>query len=834
MRISSLLLVCLSFGTFLQGEELPREGGSLALEASIMKSNLFSKDEEEKKREEEQANCCPDLHYMHAAVRHIEAGGIGYTQGYTTVEGFFANDVSDWHVMPFLDVRGHIFNNNGGALNVGIGARKIWGCRAYGFNFYYDYRSTRRKDFNQIGAGFETLGSLWDLRFNGYLPVGGSVSHPYDAQFAGFSGNFVLVDQKFRFAMKGVDGEIGFHSGKTTNFDFYTAAGAYYFKGHIGKGAVGGKVRASACYKEFVTLELSDSYDTVFHNNFQGQITFSVPFGPKVRPRVTQSCCPDTCDFATTLAMRMTQPVVRQEIIVVDKKKKGKVLTDTSFIFVNNQAHSNGTFESPYPTLVQAQNNSVPGDIIYVYPGDGTTNGMNAGITLQNGQSLWGSGTSHVLSTRAGFITIPQMTPNAPLITNTAGNVVTLAVNNNVSGMNINGSGLTNGIFGTSPGNVSVSHCTISGAFSTAGIDLNYVTGGGNTASFDSLTINNTVYEGIRVYTETTYTGNMNVAVTNSNFTGCEYSMDLEGLNSGPYLFNVNIVNNIVMGDRTYPIYVYAYGSAASPSVWTVTNNQFLASQSGPYIYTEGAGPMQVSLSQNIMTGTVAYPEVYLENGGASTFVMDGNTFNNNGEYAMYCYVEGAQYNVSITNNSFNNNGDYGCYIDLDDALCNATFTNNTFNGNGEYGLYADFYNSTQSTLTIANNTFNNNTDYGFYAEFDETAQGTVMMSNNTFNNNGIYGCYFDNYDVFNANFQSNTFNDNPSGGLYLYVDGVSSCVELNGNSATGNAGLDYFIEGVTPVFVAPCNYQQTNTGIFTLTGTTTIVNQCTSPTVCP
>ena len=218
---------------------------------------------------------------MRAAVRHIEAGGVGYNHGYTTLEAFFATDPNNWTVMPFLDLRGHAFNTGKFAANVGLGGRTIWGDRVYGLNAYYDYRDGHHKGYSQVSAGLETLGKLWDLRFNGYLPVGGKVSRPYSRAFAGFSGHSVLVARKFEYSMKGVDGELGFHFGKTTDFDFYAAAGSYYFTGHFGKAAIGVKARVAAYYKDYVTLELSNSYDAVFHDNVQGQITLSMPFGPK-------------------------------------------------------------------------------------------------------------------------------------------------------------------------------------------------------------------------------------------------------------------------------------------------------------------------------------------------------------------------------------------------------------------------------------------------------------------------------------------------------------------------------------------------------------------------
>ena len=92
---------------------------------------------------------------MRATVRHIEGKGIGYNQGYTTLEGFFAPDPEKIAVMPFFDLRGHVFDNGKLAANGGLGARWRWGCRAYGVNAYYDYRDDRR-GFNQVGVGLET------------------------------------------------------------------------------------------------------------------------------------------------------------------------------------------------------------------------------------------------------------------------------------------------------------------------------------------------------------------------------------------------------------------------------------------------------------------------------------------------------------------------------------------------------------------------------------------------------------------------------------------------------------------------------------------------------
>ncbi len=374
------------------------------------------------------------------SIRHIESGGIGYDDGYTTLEAFVASDPSEWVVTPFLDVRGHVFNNGKWAANAGCGLRTLWDNRAYGINTYYDYRNTGRFRSNQVGVGLETLGELFDFRINGYLPVGKRISNPYAPVFKAFSGNYMLVSQKYHSAMRGADAEFGFHFGKSDSCDFYAAAGPYYFIGKKDPATWGGKARIAGSFKDILTLEISDSYDKTFHNKFQGQISLRLAFGPKSKVKQKGR----TCKIANTLNDRMLQPVGRQEIIVINKPRKNAVATDPAtglpyfFVFVNNTSSSNGTYESPYHSLTQAQTNSSPNDIIYVFPGDGTTKGMNSGIFLKANQKFWGSGVNHVLQTSQGTISIPAQSNSWPTITNTnidtEQNAITLASNNAISG----------------------------------------------------------------------------------------------------------------------------------------------------------------------------------------------------------------------------------------------------------------------------------------------------------------------------------------------------------------------------------------------------------------
>lgn len=263
---------------------------------------------------------CPgDKKHYRASVRHIEGGGIGYNQGYTTFDLFLAPR-SSWHLlMPFLDLRGHLFDNGKWAANAGTGIRGILRGRTYGLNVFYDYRDTKKIHYNQLGIGLETLGKVCDFRINGYFPFGKKITSPYEMRFDQFSGAEMIISQKHQFAMKGGDAEIGFHFGKSRLFDFYAAAGPYYYIGEISDHIWGGKGRINGVFKDCITLEISDSYDPKFKNNFQTQLSFSFSFGKKFRVK-KKECC-NSCDVADVLATRMIQSVGREEIIVVGSKK---------------------------------------------------------------------------------------------------------------------------------------------------------------------------------------------------------------------------------------------------------------------------------------------------------------------------------------------------------------------------------------------------------------------------------------------------------------------------------------------------------------------------------
>ena len=295
-----------------------------------------------------------------------------------------------------------------------------------------------------------------EYRMNGYFPVGGHRSDKYGYKFNHFSGNNIFLRQKQKIALKGGDAEVGVHITQSTKYDLYAGAGPYFFAGGTAHGW-GGKVRLLGRYKEFISLEASYSYDRMFRNVVQGTIGLNYAFGKKLSRKDRN--CPQQNDL---MLSRAAFAPYRFEIPVVKKVRKNLKAIDPAtgkpwqVWFVDNTSHSAGTYESPFPTLTQAQDASSPNDMIYVFPGDGTTTGMDLGITLKDGQSFFGSGIKQKFATTKGSMIIPAMSSSNPTITEVVDilpNVVTLGSGNVVSGFNVNIAGsFSNGIgSGSSP-----------------------------------------------------------------------------------------------------------------------------------------------------------------------------------------------------------------------------------------------------------------------------------------------------------------------------------------------------------------------------------------------
>lgn len=800
---------------------------------------------------QEERNCPIKKHPYRATVRHVEKGGIGYEDGYTTLEIFFSSDPNRWTITPFLDARGHVFDNGKWAANVGTGLRTLWGNRAYGINTYYDYRYTGRFHSNQIGTGFETLGELFDFRLNGYLPVGAKTCDPYDSTFRAFSGNYMLVSQKIQSAMKGANAEFGFHFGKSSFCDFYAAVGPYYFIGKFTPAIWGGKARISGTFKDLLTLEISDSYDRTFRNKFQGQLSINFALGPK--PQVKAQDLP--CKIPSPLNDYILQPVGRQEIIVIDKTKKNTVATDPStglpyfFVFVDNTSQSNGTYESPYHSFAQAQNHSSPNDIIYVFPGDGTTNGMDSGIALKANQKLWGSGISHSIQTSQGTISLPAQSSSSPIITNTnvdtEGNAITLASNNAISGITFT-SAINDAIYGANAQNLAVSFCTFE-----------------STTTFPI---------------EATFSGATSVSITNNQF--------LDNVNG--VSLTLNGTSNIICSDNTFkrqtsvsnvPVEISTNNNTLTASI---QNNVFDDNTTGSIRFNlQNTENVAINVINNIITSngtgsqsTLGSSFVILSDGTNSncSINLEANTFSNNTSNSLYMHTAGTitTLEVAASQNTMSNNGGSALVLATPSNHLTLLATDNVISTINDNGI-ATISSGTTSTgmITIKNNTLTDigNSSNGIAINQDFSSLDLIIQDNEisrcegtgilsyassgitnltmTIAENRISDCQnlssnaspgidIEQYTSLVGSVINNTLSSNTGTAVFIgsSLTSPTTCLTLTGNNSSTGYILTNPLDGTFNL--SPCSVDTVNTGTINTSGAITSVQSCPDADACP
>jgi len=778
---------------------------------------------------------------MRIVGRHIDPGGIGYGEGYTTLEGFFSPTRpfgGDW--VPFLDLRGHLFNDGKPAVNAGTGVRYISCSRVWGINAYYDYRKTNRQHYNQVAAGLESLGKVWDFRINGYLPVGGKSSPFWGHHFDHFKDNYAYLSGKKEFALKGANAEAAAHINITKNVDFTVASGPYYLTGH-GATAWGGEARVEFDLFDYCRLEGFTSYDSNFRWTGQGQFSIVIPFGRK-RKIQKKSC--QSWSTALALAKRSVQPINRFEIIPVDRKKTKSKAIDPStgkpyvFWFVNNTSHSKGTFESPFPTLIAAQNASGPNDVIYVFPGDGTSAGMDAGIVLKKNQRLYGAGLGYTLPTATGKMSIPPQAVGLPKLRASLGSpVVTVADNNIISGLHItadanavfNGSYCI-GSFSGMTRNLFVSQNTLIANNGAAGIIPNMPTA---EVTILSNTIHSADDQGtFGVYLANTSGGGFYNIADNTITHFQNMTQDLPDIPSGTGIsiavLNYNSAIATVSGNQIsdctgHAINFFAVG-AGSPILYANVNGNHLEGVPltgvGTYLFSDDNAMTAFEVSNN-HTNEFAFGLIAQAEGSSTmTGTIQNNVFSNgplgSGIILDTNFITGsgtAKGTFKVIGNDISRYGDAQGIATAakGSSTLIATIEKNYVHEIGKAGLFLQGFGFSNTNVVVLDNIIDGNNGGMEVDAFEDSTVSLVMQRNTITNNNGagLFGNPKSNghaiYDVVGNIFMNNNIMNLNSGSALTIIpeDLAHVCLRLEYNQSTLEATTpDYYLhKGLFSVF---------------------------------
>lgn len=249
---------------------------------------------------------------------------IGLKENYFETGIFYApNCEGNW--TPLIDTSFYRLEDDNWAASAGVGFRfnpceseRLWGA-----NLYYDCRGFKFRDYcnceplgkehrflSRIGIGFESLGPCFDVRVNGYIPVGGSKFQGRKTSFNNMPNGYYASFHKCETNPYGVEGEIGFHSPSYCDFSLYTALGGYYYFHDNFKDIVGPQGRLSLLYSDIMELEGIYTYDRQNNSCVQGKLALYLPLD------ALWNCC-EKCNSCLNL---FKQPIRRNGVIFTDRR----------------------------------------------------------------------------------------------------------------------------------------------------------------------------------------------------------------------------------------------------------------------------------------------------------------------------------------------------------------------------------------------------------------------------------------------------------------------------------------------------------------------------------
>lgn len=338
----------------------------------------------------------------------------------------------------FTDIRGQFLNGGGAEGNWGLAYRhKFDESYIVGLYSFYDLkRSANHNTFQQATLGIEFLSDVWDLRWNGYLPEGGS-AEAVGATALVSNGNLVVQNNEER-AYGGTDAEIGFLLRRMPNYydsELRVFTGGFYFDTDSPNAVSIAGPRLRSELRAFdipwlaldsrVTLGVQYQHDDVRGSQTAGTIALRLPFGfDRTRTR-----------RMSRLERRMTDVVVRDvdvvtEVTAVPGGQEAALHAQYDFEIGSVSVFDAGTEDLP-DAVASATTDSVfidgrRGEIL-----------VSESIEVQDGQQLLGGGV-----TVKGAVTGVRAVFGTPVTLRGADDtksVILTADNSVISGFNIYG-----------------------------------------------------------------------------------------------------------------------------------------------------------------------------------------------------------------------------------------------------------------------------------------------------------------------------------------------------------------------------------------------------------
>ena len=471
--------------------------------------------------------------------------GLGYSGAYATL-GAKTRIFQDYFDGRWLvEGQANVALEDGGFFG-NIGLSRVVSIDSAGadiaLGLWFDRDSSGPSDFNHTMDAVGISGSIktqnFDLIGNGYLPIGTSdfsLGDPTGVDC--FLNHSIVLQAGIDSALQGFDATLRLRPYYLSMFNGTFDIGGYSYGSDLVPDFNGVRVRLGGQPFGNGIVGLEVNHDDRF--NTTAALSLGWQFGGRGN------------SFESSRIGRDLEKTQRNDHVA--RFNQELILArhpDTNDPYLvyhvdNNQlATGDGTFDSPFLTLKEAEAAASENSIIFVNFGDGTDTGMDEGIILQDGQQLLANGTAHTINVQNGgtFQLCNDLNGLAPTISNDLGAVVTLADGNTVRGFNIDASGATFGIFsnGTSRDSVNtIENNTIDGAL-IHGISVNFGRGAWN---FANNTITGSATDGIHIENSSHPSGTF--AFDDNTITGNGrdgiHMLDFDGR---VFRFRNNVVNN--------------------------------------------------------------------------------------------------------------------------------------------------------------------------------------------------------------------------------------------------------------------------------------------------
>lgn len=573
----------------------------------------------------------------------------------------------------FFDIRGQYDDNRAGEGNFGVARReRLPSGLIVGVYTFYDLRHSQfNNNFQQGMLGFEMLTLDWEYRVNGYLPFTGTQATGVNS--ASVQNGNIVVQQGLERAYFGWDAEFGWlmwRLGGTYEHEVRAFAGGYYFDtDKAGFPSIGG-VRARLEGRLYdlpilgagsrFTYGASYQWDDVRDNQWLASVNLRIPFGAGGRAYTKLS----------PIDRRMLSAIRRDEAIVT-----GRALGAAEQAIIS----SNGIVATNVTEADTAAEITGGGPIVVM------TGNVNTAATISLNDNQFVGGQFEVEGQNSGAKATfgRKHTING---TNAASNVVQIANNSTLTGLNITGGkhgvyggGNDNNNFGDDAGvsGFTISNNTVSNS-GVNGINLDGEVNGGiidnniiHGAAVNGVLINELAsgtISGNTVYQNTVRGFQFRDAVTGGSITGNEASNN----QGAGFLFagvsGVNFSGNSATGNAQEGFH---FGSQVSGGV--ISNNLASGNQSVGFYFANG-------LADGTFTGNTAIDNA--SDGISFTTVtageIRGNHSDSNGGDGFNIQNLNGAGAVVANNNATDNTGDGFEVVAFPagDFLDNRAFTN--------------------------------------------------------------------------------------------------------------------------------------------------------------